>query len=86
MMETKKNPNPKYIRIIFEMPEYLQELLISGCFPKYRSFIVIKLNKIIYWVKKNGADYPKIANIICFNIISLLCWINDNWKKTQYGG
>ena len=85
-MGKKNDPNPMYVRILFELPEYLHELLLSGRFPKYRSFIVIKLNNIISWCKNNIVNYPKVCNMLCFNLISLLCWINDNWKKKQYGG
>ena len=80
MVETS-NDKPLWVRIIFEIPEFIQELLLHGNFLNFRKIVIdISTNILLKFENKNISTSSIIKYFLSKNLL-FLEWINNNWRK-----
>jgi hypothetical protein len=81
MIRSVKPNKPLWVKVIFEAPEYIYELLLLGTFPVYRKKIIDLFNKTLIYCQTQSRFFPGFLKWIELKTLLLLEWINNNWKK-----
>jgi hypothetical protein len=74
---------PLWALIVFEMPEYVNNMLSVGSFPLSRIRFIDFFNQVLIIIEKKISPFPRLYLISKSGVISILEWVNNNWKK-QY--
>lgn len=80
MVETS-NDKPLWVRIIFEIPEFIQELLLHGNFLNFRKIVIDISTNILLKFENNNISTSSIIKYFLSKNLLFLEWINNNWRK-----
>lgn len=78
VMVTSKPVNSLWVKILFETPEYIHELISSGVFPEKRKKVIDLTTKILLICQRRKTGTAKLVENVTFSIVE---WINDHWGK-----
>jgi hypothetical protein len=80
LVETS-NDKPLWVRIIFEIPEFIQELLLHGSFLNFRKIVIDISTNILLIFENNNISTSSIIKYLLSKNLLFLEWINNNWRK-----
>ena len=83
MVEVATRNKPLWFKIIFEMPEYVQESLLNGVFPRTRKKVIDLSTEILVYCGKRRQRLTIFSKWLGDFTLILVEWINNNWKKRQ---
>ena len=81
MAISKGAKKPLWAKLVFEMPEYVNNLLLIGSFPHSRMRFINISNKVLSLIEKKSIPFPRFYLFTKSGVIFLLEWVNNNWKK-----
>lgn len=80
MIKTGNPEKPLWVKIFFETPELIYDLLLMGMFPGLRKSTIDFFIKILIYCEQKRESF-KMFEQIKSTTLNLIEWVNNNWTK-----